>query len=93
VCDKCKQDVVYIPGSINCIVVKDSNNTVNAARYVNNILSPFFAELMEEERLYSVFQQDSTTAHMAHISLEALRELFSDLIISHGLWPPHSPDL
>jgi hypothetical protein len=25
--------------------------------------------------------------------LEALRELFSDLIISHGLWPPHSPDL
>jgi hypothetical protein len=31
------------------------NDTVNAARYVNNILSPFFAELTEEERLYTVF--------------------------------------
>jgi hypothetical protein len=27
------------------------NDTVNAARYVNNILSPFFTELTEEERL------------------------------------------
>jgi hypothetical protein len=41
------------------------DDAVNAARYMNNILSPFFAELTEEERLYSVFQQDSATAHMA----------------------------
>jgi hypothetical protein len=32
------------------------DNTVNSARYVSNILSPFFVELTEEERLYSVFQ-------------------------------------
>jgi hypothetical protein len=37
-----------------------------------NILHPFFAELTEEERLYSVFQKDSATAHTAHVSLEAL---------------------
>jgi hypothetical protein len=48
------------------------DNTVNAARYVNGILSPFFTELAEEERLYSVFQQDSATTHMAYISLEVL---------------------
>jgi hypothetical protein len=60
---------------------------------VNNILSPFFAELTEEERLYSVFQQDSATAHMAKINFEALREVFTDSIISRGLWPPRSPDL
>jgi hypothetical protein len=32
------------------------DNTVNAARYVNHHLSPFFAKLTEEEGLYSVFQ-------------------------------------
>jgi hypothetical protein len=30
---------------------------------------------------------------MAHISLEALQEVFGDHVISHGLWPPHFPDL
>jgi hypothetical protein len=63
------------------------NNTVNAARYMNNNLSPFFAELTEEERLYGVFQQDSATAH---INLEALRKVFSGHVICHGLWP-HIP--
>jgi hypothetical protein len=42
-------------------------DTVNAVSYVNNIPSPFFAELTEEERLYGVFQQDSATAHTAYI--------------------------
>jgi hypothetical protein len=54
---------------------------------VNNILSPFFTKLTEEERLYGVFQLDSATADMAYASLEALREFFGDHIISHGLWP------
>jgi hypothetical protein len=69
------------------------DSKVNFARYVNNILSPFFAELAEEEGLCSVFQQDSATAHTAHISLEALLEVFGDHVISCGLWPPCSPDL
>jgi hypothetical protein len=68
------------------------NDTVHAARYVNNILSPFFTKLTEEERLYSVFQQDSVTDHMAYISLEALQEVFGDCIISCGLLPPCHPD-
>jgi hypothetical protein len=68
-------------------------DTVNGARYVNNILSPFFAELKEEEKLYSVFQQDSAASHMAHASLKSLREILGYCIFSHGLWPPHSPDL
>jgi hypothetical protein len=58
---------------------------------MNNIVSPFFAELAEEERLYGVFQQDSATAYMAHASLKAMQEVSGDHIISHGLWP-HSPD-
>jgi hypothetical protein len=67
------------------------SDTVYAARYVNNILSPFFTELTEEDRLYGVFQQDSATAHMAYLSLEALQEIIGDCIISCSLWPPHSP--
>jgi hypothetical protein len=69
------------------------DDSLNAARYVNNILSPFFTKLTEEERLYGVFQQDSATAYMAHMSLEALQVVFSGRVISCGLWPPCSPDL
>jgi hypothetical protein len=39
------------------------DDTVHAARYMNNILCLFFAELTEEERLFCDFQQDSATAH------------------------------
>jgi hypothetical protein len=69
------------------------DDTANAARYVNNILSPFSAQLVEEERLHGVFQQDSAKAHTAHMSYEALREDFGDRVISRGLWPTRSPDL
>jgi hypothetical protein len=58
-----------------------------------NILRPFFAELTEQERLYGVFWQDSTTAHTAHISLEALRKVLGDRVIRRGLWHPGFPDL
>jgi hypothetical protein len=60
---------------------------------VNNILSPFFAKLTEEERLYCVFQLDPATAYMAYVSLEAQRKVFGDRIISRGFCPPCSPDL
>jgi hypothetical protein len=62
------------------------DDTVYTARNVNNILSPFFAEQTEEERLYDVFQLDSATAHTAYVSSEALRKIFGDHIISRGLW-------
>jgi hypothetical protein len=38
------------------------DDTVNAARYMNNILSPLFTELTEEERLYGVVQQHFAAA-------------------------------
>jgi hypothetical protein len=75
----------------NWIICYD--DTVNAARHVNNFLIPFFAELAEEERLCSVFQLDSATAHMAYVSLETLWKVFGDRIISHDLWLPCPPDL
>jgi hypothetical protein len=65
---------------------------VNADRCVN-ILRPFLAEVTEEEKLYCYFQQDSATAHTAHVSLEALSEVFVGRIISRGFSSPHSPDL
>jgi hypothetical protein len=62
-------------------------DTVNAARYVNNILCPFFVDVTDEERLYGVLQQDTATAYMAHANLEALRKVFGHRVISHGLRP------
>jgi hypothetical protein len=52
---------------MGCVFYSD---TVNGARYVNNILSPFFIQL-KEEKLYSVFQQDSVAANMTRASLKA----------------------
>jgi hypothetical protein len=69
------------------------DNTVNAAMYKNNILSPFSAQSTEEERLYGIFQQDSAKVHTAYASLEAPWKVLSDRIISHGLWPLQSPYL
>jgi hypothetical protein len=66
------------------------DDTFNAVRNVNNILRPVIAELTEEERLHGAFQQDSATAHTAHVSVEALREVLDDGVISRGLWPPRS---
>jgi hypothetical protein len=59
---------------------------------VNNIPSPFSAELTEERRLYGIFQHDSAIAGMEPESLEALREVLDD-IISCGLWHSRSPHL
>jgi hypothetical protein len=67
-------------------------DTVNSERYVNNVLEPFFQTLTEEEKRYAYFQQDNAAVHTSH-SMEALREIFGERIISWGLWPPRSPDL
>jgi hypothetical protein len=87
-----KKFVWYVINARRIIGLIFYDDTVNTARYVNNILSPFFAKLTEE-RLYGIFQQDSATVHTAHISLEALWEVFGDHMISCDLWPPCSPDL
>jgi hypothetical protein len=54
-------------------------------RYIQVILRHFFSELTEEERLYGWFQQDSATAQTAHMSMQALSDVFRDRIISSGI--------
>jgi hypothetical protein len=44
--------------------------TINCERYVQVTLGQFFPELIEEERLYGWFQQDSATAHSARMSMQ-----------------------
>jgi hypothetical protein len=60
---------------------------------MNNFLYPFFSDLTEEERVHENFQQDTATTHVACASLEAVHEVFSNCIISTGLWPTSSPNL
>jgi hypothetical protein len=49
---------------------------------MKNILCPFFAG---QEKLQGASQKDTATAHMAHASLEALREVLNDRVFSHSL--------
>jgi hypothetical protein len=68
------------------------NKTINCKKYKQVIPRQFFQELIEE-RLYGWFQQDSGTAHIAHMCIQALSNVFGDRNISSGIWPSHSPDL
>jgi hypothetical protein len=69
------------------------NETINCERYARVVLRQFFLELTEEERVYGWFQQDSATAHTAHMYMQALSDVFRDRIISSDIWPAHSLDL
>ncbi|BFZ07560.1 hypothetical protein BsWGS_10599 [Bradybaena similaris] len=69
------------------------NNTINAHRYVTEILEPFLEQLNEREIEEAWFQQDGATAHTARASLRFLEEIFSNRIISKGIWPARSPEL
>lgn len=56
-----------------------------------------FQPALQERAFQNVwFQQDGTTAHRAHISMDILRLIFPGRLISlQGdiAWPAHSPDL
>jgi hypothetical protein len=69
------------------------NETINCEIYVQVILGQFFPELTEEESFYGWFQQDSATAHIARMSMQALSDVLGDRIISSGIWTERSPDL
>ena len=63
-------------------------NTITSEHYIRNILEPFFDQLTEHEKQQGWFQQDGATAHLAHVSMAAVGELFWDHMISRGSWPP-----
>jgi hypothetical protein len=49
---------------------------------VNNILEPLYQMLAEEEKQYAYLQQNNATAHTLQNSMEALRESFSERLMS-----------
>jgi DNA integrity scanning protein DisA with diadenylate cyclase activity len=51
--------------------------TINAGCCVWFILTQFFRELTEEEKIHSYLMQNGAIAHTANISLAALEEVFS----------------
>jgi hypothetical protein len=65
--------------------------TVNYDRYERLTLTEFFMQLTEEDcmRDFSRIQQLPTQQTI----LTALEGAFGDRVISHGLWPAHSPYL
>ena len=72
--------------------------TVNTERYLQ-ILRKFWAALGQRRRIVRAgqwFQQDGATPHTSTDSLNWLRQLFPDRLISRRCdpeWAPHSPDL
>ena len=72
--------------------------TVNTERYPQ-ILRKFWAALCQRRRVVRAeqwFQQDGATPHTSNDSLNWLRQLFPDRLISRRCdpeWAPHSPDL
>ena len=70
--------------------------TINAARYREQILDVFVNQLLPEELESGYFQQDGATAHTTRENLRYLEEFYDDRIISlraNPEWPPRSPDL
>ena len=61
------------------------------------MLNEFLFIKIEEEYIGNIwFQQDGTTYHTAEATLDLLRPVFEDRIISCGadvVWPPRSCDL
>ncbi|KAJ3649791.1 hypothetical protein Zmor_021512 [Zophobas morio] len=71
-------------------------DTINAARYREQILDVFVNQLLPEELESGYFQQDGATAHTTRENLRYLEEFYDDRIISlraNPEWPPRSPDL
>ncbi|KAJ3661413.1 hypothetical protein Zmor_005808 [Zophobas morio] len=72
------------------------HNTINSARYREQILEVFLNHLDDEELEFGYFQQDGAPAHKTMENLRYLQEFYGDRIISQNLnpeWPARSPDL
>jgi len=69
------------------------SETLNSQRYCDNTVYPFTAQLKEDEIDKAYFQQDGAMAHIAHMSMVLVDDVFADRIISKTIWPLTSPDL
>jgi len=58
-------------------------NIINSEHY--DILYPFIAQLTEDKIAHAHFQQDSATAHMAHVLLAFLHDVFNDWLMSRDI--------
>ena len=60
-------------------------------------MNEFLFTTIEEENIGKIwFQQDCATCHTAEVTLDVLRHIFEDLIISRRadvVWPPRNCDL
>jgi hypothetical protein len=63
------------------------DETVNSIHYCSTLYD-FIGLLEEAEISYSWFQQDGNTAHTANNSINLLKEIFAERVISRNLWPP-----
>jgi len=66
---------------------------VNSERYMRHILHPFIRQLTDEGKFYGHFQQDSAIAHTVDNSMQTLNKVCLKRVMSHCLWPPHSPSI
>ena len=69
---------------------------MNALRYREDILQPFFEELHDDELQQGYFQQDGATSHCTQHTLNLLHEYYDDRVISRNTgipYPPRSCDL
>ena len=61
------------------------------------MLNEFFSQKIEEENIGNIwFQQDGATCHTAEATLDVLRPVFEEHIISRKadvVWPPRSCDV
>jgi hypothetical protein len=71
--------------------------TLDAQRYINEILNPFFVNLVPAEERFGYLIQDGMAPHTAKESIRALCSVFGELmgrieLLTRVCWPPRSPD-
>lgn len=67
------------------------HEAINSEWDLSFILRPFCQDQTGDLKIHGHVMQDSVIAHMANLSLLALREVFGGQIFNH--WPPHAPHL
>lgn len=66
--------------------------TVNTDRYLA-IFDQFVQRLTADEQNNGYYQQDGATCHTSNRSMNRIRAVFGNRLISKPLWPARSPDL